>query len=62
MRVLITGGCGFLGSNLAAHFLDQGWEVVVADALFRHGAAINLQWLEQQSESSKFQFIQLDKG
>ena len=60
MRVLITGGCGFLGSNLAANFLAQGWEVVVADALFRHGAALNLKWLEEQSESRAFQFIQLD--
>ena len=34
MRILITGGCGFLGSNLAAHFLSQGNQVVVADALF----------------------------
>ncbi|MEA5416258.1 hypothetical protein [Synechococcus sp. BA-132 BA5] len=24
MKVLITGGCGFLGSNLAASYLEEG--------------------------------------
>lgn len=60
MRVLITGGCGFLGSNLAAHFLSQGNHVVVADALFRKGSALNLQWLEEQSSAQYFNFVQLD--
>jgi CDP-paratose 2-epimerase len=60
MLVLITGGCGFLGSNLAAHFLSQGNHVVVADALFRNGSAQNLQWLEEQSSGQNFNFVQLD--
>ena len=29
MKVLITGGCGFLGSNLAASYLQEGAEVTV---------------------------------
>jgi UDP-glucose 4-epimerase len=33
MRVLITGGAGFIGSHLAAHFLEQGAQVRVLDNL-----------------------------
>ncbi len=31
MRVLVTGGAGFIGSNLCEYFLGQGWEVVCLD-------------------------------
>ena len=60
MRVLITGGCGFLGSNLASHFLSQDCEVVVADGLFRQGSALNLRWIEEQDDKNYFHFKQLD--
>ena len=30
-RILITGGAGFIGSNLCAHFLDKGYQVVCLD-------------------------------
>ncbi|UUX96774.1 GDP-mannose 4,6-dehydratase [Aquabacterium sp. J223] len=46
MKLLITGGCGFLGSNLAAHALAQGIELCVFDSLYRHGSQLNLQWLK----------------
>mgnify|MGYP002634012656 FL=1 len=49
MKVLITGGCGFLGSNLASAFLADGAEVVVLDALYRKGSASNLHWLAEQA-------------
>lgn len=31
MKVLVTGGCGFLGSHVCEHFLSLGWEVVSYD-------------------------------
>ena len=37
MKVLITGGCGFLGSNLASAFLGARAEFVVMDALLGKG-------------------------
>lgn len=33
MKVLITGGAGFIGSNVAAYFLKEGFEVVLLDNL-----------------------------
>ena len=60
MKVLITGGCGFLGSNLASAFLADGAEVVVLDALFRKGSASNLHWLAEQAANNQFHFLQAD--
>ena len=31
MNVLITGGAGFIGSNLAAHWLELGYNVRILD-------------------------------
>ena len=33
MRILLTGGAGFIGSHVAEHLLDRGHEVLVVDAL-----------------------------
>jgi CDP-paratose 2-epimerase len=43
--VLITGGAGFIGTNLAARLLAEGREVIVFDNLSRAGVAENLHWL-----------------
>jgi CDP-paratose 2-epimerase len=42
---LITGGCGFVGTNLAHRLLSQGQRVCVFDNLSRHGVERNLEWL-----------------
>ncbi|MCV0397211.1 MAG: NAD-dependent epimerase/dehydratase family protein [Rhizobiaceae bacterium] len=44
--IVVTGGSGFIGSNLAASFLSDGEEVVVLDNLSRPGVEQNLQWLK----------------
>ena len=46
MRYLITGGCGFLGSNLAEKVLQQRDELCVIDNLSRVGGESNLSWLQ----------------
>lgn len=46
MRILITGGCGFLGSNLAEEVLKRGEELFVFDNLYREGSYQNLKWLK----------------
>ncbi len=57
MKVLITGGCGFLGSNLASEALKRGYEVTIIDSMIRLGASDNFSWLKAQG---KFTFHQLD--
>lgn len=44
-RVLITGGAGFIGTNLAAYYLDKGWKVIVYDDLSPKGSERNAAWL-----------------
>lgn len=43
---LITGGAGFVGTNLADHLLHQGRRVRIIDDLSRPGVERNLAWLE----------------
>lgn len=45
MKLLINGGCGFLGSNLASHGILNGYDITVLDNLSRYGASANLEWL-----------------
>lgn len=43
--VLVTGGAGFIGCNLANRLAEQGEDVLVLDALLRPGVDANLAWL-----------------
>lgn len=47
MKYLITGGCGFIGSNLAYEVLKRGDELFIFDNLFRFGSSQNLEWLKK---------------
>ena len=46
--VLITGGAGFIGTNLAHRLLSEGNRVLIFDNLARKGVQQNLDWLENQ--------------
>ena len=41
MKILITGGCGFIGSNLSIFLKKKNFDVSSLDNLFRNGSEIN---------------------
>jgi CDP-paratose 2-epimerase len=57
VKYLITGGCGFLGSNLAVEALARKSGLAVFDNLSRKGAAENLAWLQSRG---RFDFVKGD--
>ncbi|MDP8993454.1 MAG: SDR family NAD(P)-dependent oxidoreductase [Pseudomonadota bacterium] len=46
--VLITGGAGFIGCNLADRLALDGHDILVYDALSRPGVEANLAWLKER--------------
>lgn len=60
MKLLITGGCGFLGSNIASAYIQDGVEMVVVDALFRKGGESNKAWLQELARPGQITFRHFD--
>lgn len=57
MAYLVTGGCGFVGTNLTAALIQRQEHVVVADNLARPGAQSNLNWLRELGD---YEFHHID--
>jgi len=36
MKVLVTGGCGFIGSHVCEYFVQQGWDVIAYDNMTKY--------------------------
>src|SRR3990167_7224711 len=47
IKLLITGGAGFIGSNLSHYFAGKNFHVTIYDNLSRFGAKDNIQWLKK---------------
>lgn len=57
MKIIITGGAGFIGSNAASRYLQRGHSVVLIDDLSRDNVPKNLDWLRSQGS---LDFVRLD--
>ena len=58
MKILVTGGCGFIGTNLVRYLLaDTDHQVVNLDKLTYAG---NLHSLEDVADSPRYEFIRAD--
>ena len=47
-HILITGGAGFIGTNLAVSYLSDGHPVTVLDNFSRPGVEGNARWLRNR--------------
>jgi CDP-paratose 2-epimerase len=59
-RILVTGGAGFIGSNLVSNLLSDKFDVIVFDALLRRGSQDNIAWLQQHPQNSRLQMVNGD--
>ena len=53
MRILVTGGAGFIGSNLVDTLMEQGYELTVLDNL----SVGKVSSIEHHLESDRFHFV-----
>ncbi|MBS3052370.1 MAG: GDP-mannose 4,6-dehydratase [Candidatus Aenigmarchaeota archaeon] len=56
-KILITGGLGFIGCNLADFFLQHGDEVIILDNFLRKGSEKNLSYLVD-----KYKKLEMESG
>src|SRR5882672_2336384 len=59
MRALVTGGIGFIGTNLSHRLLSDGHEVILFDNLSRAGVQHNFDWLNAK-HGKQLEFVQGD--
>ena len=59
MKALITGGAGFIGSNLTLRLVREGHDVVVLDNLSRAGTGKNVAWLRAE-HGHRWSLVQAD--
>jgi CDP-paratose 2-epimerase len=62
VRIAVTGGCGFIGTNVVRWFLGQGHSVCSLDDFSRTGSVDNGKWLRDRyaASSSKLELHEVD--
>jgi len=60
VRLLVTGGAGFIGANFVHRSLAEGHVVTVYDALTYAGNPANLAGLDERADRSDYRFVHAD--
>lgn len=60
MKILITGGAGFIGANVAASYLKRGHSVTVYDNFSRKGTEKNIDWLQTLGATKLLKVVEGD--
>lgn len=60
-KILITGGAGFVGSNLARKLLKNKSQIILTDNLSRKGSKINFEILKETSSKIKLFRISINR-
>lgn len=61
MKCLITGACGFVGTNLCLTLLKGGHEILGVDSLARGGAELNLAAIRSQFPHFNFKHLEIEE-
>ena len=48
MKILVTGGCGFVGTNIALFLKNKSYQIETLDNLSRKGGLYNLSLLKKK--------------
>ena len=59
-NVVITGGAGFIGTNLAHAQLGMGRTVTILDDFSRRGSDLNAEWLRAAHPGAKLRIVRCD--
>ena len=62
MKWVVTGGCGFIGTNLVSHLSERGDEVFLIDDLSRGGSELNAAFLLEKFGLKPIQADVADAG
>lgn len=60
MKTLVTGGTGFVGTNMVLALTREGYDVVVVDSLSRRGTERNLEYLRSQLPRLSFHCCEIE--
>jgi len=59
-NILVTGGAGFIGTNLVYDWWQRGNRVRLLDNLSREGVKQNLEWLQEKTHQERLEIIKGD--
>ena len=59
MKILITGGCGYIGSHVALNLLSNGYEIIIIDDL-RNSSLETIKSIKKISNIDSINFFQVN--